>query len=121
MTQALMSTGPMTFERSALAQAHLHELSPSGAYTYARGSDLQELKRRGVVGQSLVISAAHTDGDIDQTVEAAAGALGVYAQPIDAGTTDGLLIGRPVAPVVREFAEPRRLRTAVTTGTRGAS
>ena len=39
MTQALMSTGAMTFERSALAQARLHELIPGGAHTYARGSD----------------------------------------------------------------------------------
>jgi glutamate-1-semialdehyde 2,1-aminomutase len=81
---------------------------------------IQELLRRGVLGQSLVISAAHTDADIDQTVEAVAGALEVYARAIDAGSTDGLLIGRPVAPAVREFAEPRRLTMAVTTGTRGA-
>ena len=43
-------------------------------------SFIQELLRRGVLGQSLVISAAHTDADIDQTIEAAAGALEVYAQ-----------------------------------------
>jgi len=39
VTQALMSTGAMTFERSALAQACLHELIPGGAHTYARGFD----------------------------------------------------------------------------------
>ena len=39
MTQALMSTGAMTFERSALAQVCLHELIPGGAHTYARGFD----------------------------------------------------------------------------------
>jgi hypothetical protein len=169
VTQALMSTGAMTFERSALAQARLHELIPGGAHTYARGSDqypedmtpilvrgcgarvedldgnwlieygmglrsialghgyepavatvIQELLRRGVLRQSLVISAVHTDADIGKTVEAAAGALEVYARAIDAGSTDGLDIGRPVAPAVREFAKPRRLTTAVTTGTRGA-
>ena len=27
------------FEKSALAQARLHELIPGGAHTYARGSD----------------------------------------------------------------------------------
>jgi glutamate-1-semialdehyde 2,1-aminomutase len=82
---------------------------------------IQELLRRGVLGQSLVISAAHTDTDIDQTIEAAAGALEVYARAIEAGTTDGLLVGRPVAPAMREFAEPRRLIGATTNGTRGAS
>ena len=34
-----MSTAAMTFEKSALAQARLHELIPGGAHTYARGSD----------------------------------------------------------------------------------
>ena len=32
---------------------------------------LQEILRRGVLGQSFVISAAHTDADVEQTVEAA--------------------------------------------------
>ena len=32
---------------------------------------LQEILRRGVLGQSYVISAAHTDADVAQTVEAA--------------------------------------------------
>jgi len=77
---------------------------------------IQELLRRGVLGQSLVISAAHTDADIDQTVEAAAGALEVYARAIEARSTDGLLVGRPVAPALREFAEPRRLQSAETLG-----
>ena len=71
---------------------------------------IQELLRRGVLGQSLIISAAHTDADINQTIDAATEALEVYARAIDAGSTKGLLVGRPVAPAVREFAEPRRLR-----------
>ena len=71
---------------------------------------IQELLRRGVLAQSLVISAAHTDTDINQTIDAAAGALEVYARAIERGSTEGLLVGRPVAPAVREFAEPRRLR-----------
>ena len=36
---------------------------------------LQELLRRGVLGQSFVISAAHTDADVDHTVDAVAAAL----------------------------------------------
>jgi glutamate-1-semialdehyde 2,1-aminomutase len=37
----------------------------------------------------------------------------VYAKAIEAGSTDDLLFGRPVAPAMREFAEPRRLRLPV--------
>ena len=54
-----------------------HNGQPSQAF---RTLFIQELLRRGVLGQSLVISAAHTDADIDQTIEAAAGALEVYAR-----------------------------------------
>jgi glutamate-1-semialdehyde 2,1-aminomutase len=39
MTQAVTSRGAMTFEKSVLAQARLHQLIPGGAHTYARGSD----------------------------------------------------------------------------------
>jgi glutamate-1-semialdehyde 2,1-aminomutase len=70
---------------------------------------LQELLTRGVLAQSFVISAAHTDADLDRTVEAVLGSLAVYRRAIEAGTTDGLLRGRPVAPALRERAEPRRL------------
>jgi glutamate-1-semialdehyde 2,1-aminomutase len=70
---------------------------------------LQELLSRGVLGQSFVISAAHTDDDLDQTVDAVVGAFAVYRQAIDAGTVTGLLHGRPVAPALRERASPRRL------------
>ena len=68
---------------------------------------LQEMIRRGVLGQSFVISAAHSDADLDCTIEAAHRALAVYARAIDAGTVDGLLRGRPVAPALREFSAPR--------------
>jgi glutamate-1-semialdehyde 2,1-aminomutase len=95
-----------------------HKGQPSQAY---RTLFIQELLRRGVLGQSLVISAAHTDTDIDQTIDAAAEALEVYAKAIEAGSTDGLLVGRPVAPAIREFAEPRRLRSDFTTETGGAA
>ncbi|MFL4990504.1 MAG: glutamate-1-semialdehyde 2,1-aminomutase [Microvirga sp.] len=89
-----------------------HEGRPSEEF---RTLFIQELLRRGVLGQSLVISAAHTDADIDQTIDAATGALEVYAKAVEAGSTEGLLVGRPVAPAVREFAEPRRLRPGLTT------
>ena len=47
--------------------------------------------------------------DIETTVDAVRAASAVYAEAIAAGTTDGLLLGRPVAPAIREFAAPRRL------------
>lgn len=83
-----------------------NEGKPSQAF---RTLFIQELLRHGVLAQSLVISAAHTDDDIETTVEAVRAASAVYAEAIAAGTTDGLLLGRPVAPAIREFAAPRRL------------
>ncbi len=79
---------------------------PSQAY---RTLFIQELLRHGVLAQSLVVSAAHTDADIETTVEAVRAASAVYARAIEAGTTEGYLNGRPVAPAIREFAAPRRL------------
>lgn len=83
-----------------------HEGNPSQAM---RTLFIQELLDRGVLAQSLVISAAHTDDDLALTIDAARGALAVYARAVDAGTTDGLLRGRPVAPSMRDRAAPRRL------------
>jgi glutamate-1-semialdehyde 2,1-aminomutase len=71
---------------------------------------LQELLLRGVLGQSFVISAAHTDRDIDVTVDAVRGSLEAYGRALESGSTQGFLRGRAVAPALREFAEPRRLR-----------
>jgi glutamate-1-semialdehyde 2,1-aminomutase len=70
---------------------------------------LQEMLQRGVLGQSFVISAAHTDDDIDRTVQAVGEALTVYTKALDAGSTAGLLRGRPVAPALRRFAAPREI------------
>ena len=82
--------------------------APSQAY---RTLFLQEMLARGVLGQSFVVSAAHTEDDIALTVAAAAGALDVYARALEAGSVDGLLRGRPVAPALREYVTPRQLRT----------
>lgn len=70
---------------------------------------LQELLRRGVLGQSFVTSAAHTDADIDHTVDACRDAAAVYARALAAGSVTGLLEGRPVAPALRAHAAPRQL------------
>lgn len=81
---------------------------PSQAY---RTLFMQEMLRHGVLGQSFVISAAHTPADIDRTVSAAAEALPIYARAIEAGSTVGLLAGRPVATALRAYAAPRQVRT----------
>lgn len=73
---------------------------------------LAELLRRGVLGQSFVTSAAHTDADIEQTVVAVADALPTYRRAVDARSVAGLLQGAPVAPALRARAAPRRLRVA---------
>ena len=77
---------------------------PSQAY---RTLFLQEVLRRGVLGQSFVTSAAHGAVDVDMTVEAVRDALPSYARALEQGTVDGLLEGRPVAPAIRRTAEPR--------------
>jgi glutamate-1-semialdehyde 2,1-aminomutase len=55
---------------------------------------LQEALRRGVLMPSLVVSYSHTDEDIDRTVEAIDGALGVYARALADGV-EKHLVGRP--------------------------
>ena len=72
---------------------------------------LQEILMRGVLGQSFVISAAHTDADVEQTVDAARGAVLAYRKALETGRPEDLLAGRPVAPAHRLMAEPRRLAT----------
>ncbi|MBN9110108.1 MAG: glutamate-1-semialdehyde 2,1-aminomutase [Pseudonocardia sp.] len=70
---------------------------------------LQENLLRGVLGQSYVISAAHTRADVEQTVEAARAAMAAYRKALETGRPDELFDGRPVAPAHRLMAEPRRL------------
>jgi glutamate-1-semialdehyde 2,1-aminomutase len=60
---------------------------------------LQELIRRGVLGPSFVVCYSHQDEDIDRTIDAVDGALGVYARAMAQGNVDGLLVGPPSRPV----------------------
>jgi len=85
------------------------ERQPSQSY---RTLLLQELLNRGVLGQSFVTSAAHTDFDIEQTVAALRDAMPTYRRAIESGSVDGLLDGRPVAPAIRRYAAPRQVETA---------
>ena len=60
----------------------------------------QEMIRRGVLMPWIALSYAHGDRELDITLEAAKGALEVYAQALDGGI-EGLLEGRAVKPVFR--------------------
>lgn len=68
---------------------------------------LQETIKRGLIMPSLVVCYSHSDADIDQTLEAISGAMGVYKQALDAGSTDRFLIGRPSEPVYRTYNVPK--------------
>ena len=69
---------------------------------------LQEILQRGVLGQSYVISAAHTDADVEQTIAAARAAVPAYTKALETGRPEELFVGRSVAPAHRLYAEPRR-------------
>lgn len=70
---------------------------------------LAETLVRGVLGQSYVISAAHDEADVEQTVAAATAAMPAYRRALETGRPEELFAGRPVAPAHRALAEPRRL------------
>jgi glutamate-1-semialdehyde 2,1-aminomutase len=77
-------------------------LGPSGAPCQAfRALFLQELIARGILAPSLVISYAHREAEVDRTLEAIDGALGVYRQALDAGGVERFLDGPPTRPVFR--------------------
>lgn len=63
---------------------------------------MQELIRGGVLGPSFVISYAHSDADVDLTIEAVDAAAEVYARALNDGV-DAFLFGRSVKPVYRRF------------------
>jgi glutamate-1-semialdehyde 2,1-aminomutase len=75
---------------------------PSQAY---RSLFLQEIIRRGVIAPSLTVSYAHSDEDIDKTIEAIDGALDVYARAIEEGA-EKYLVGRPSQIVQRRYNQP---------------
>lgn len=63
---------------------------------------LQETIRRGLLAPSFVVSYAHQEADIDRTIEAVDGALGVYARALEDGV-ERHLVGRPSKTVYRRF------------------
>jgi glutamate-1-semialdehyde 2,1-aminomutase len=64
---------------------------------------LQELLDRGVIAPSFVVTAAHSDDDIDRTVEVVGEALRTYRRALEDGV-ERYLRGRPVKPVFRPYA-----------------
>ena len=63
---------------------------------------LQEMIRRGVLAPSFVVSYSHANDDIDRTVEAVDGALGVYGRAMNDGAA-AFLQGPASKPVFRRF------------------
>jgi glutamate-1-semialdehyde 2,1-aminomutase len=61
---------------------------------------LQELLRRRILAPSFVVSAAHDDDAIDQTVRAVEGALPAYERALEEGL-ETVLPGRHVKPTIR--------------------
>lgn len=63
---------------------------------------LQEMIKRGVLGPSFVVSYSHDDQAIDATIDAADGALAIYAAALQDGV-DRYLQGPVTKPVFRRF------------------
>lgn len=61
---------------------------------------MQELIRHGVIGPSLVLSAAHGKAELDRTADAVAAAAVVYGRALQDGVS-AHLIGGPTKPVFR--------------------
>lgn len=75
------------------------EGKPSQAF---RSLFLQETIGRGILAPSLVVSYTHMDEDIEKTVDAVDGALGVYKKALEHGV-EKYLVGRPSDVVFRRF------------------
>ena len=54
--------------------------------------------------EAAFVSAAHSDADIEHTVDVVAQACAVYRKALDAGDPTPWLGGRPVKPVFRRLA-----------------
>jgi glutamate-1-semialdehyde 2,1-aminomutase len=63
---------------------------------------MQEMIKRRIIAPSFVVSYAHSELDIDATIEAVRATLLVYRQALESGP-DKLLEGRSVKPVFRRF------------------
>lgn len=64
---------------------------------------LQETISQGVLIPYIAISMSHRDAEVDRTLDAMDKAMRIVAQAMEAGSTNGLLLGDPVKPVFRKF------------------
>jgi len=64
---------------------------------------MQETIKRGLLMPSLIVSKAHTDRDIDITLQGINGALEVYKKALEEGI-DRYLVGPSVQPVFRKYS-----------------
>ncbi len=79
-------------------------LGPAGEVDLAlRTLYLQETIRHGVLVPYIAISAAHSDLDVEHTLEASRKAMPVLLEALERGSTDGLLVGPAVKPVFRKY------------------
>jgi glutamate-1-semialdehyde 2,1-aminomutase len=63
---------------------------------------IQETMKHGLLMPSLIVSSAHTDEDVDRTIEGIGEALIVYKKALAEGI-EKYLCGRPVQPVFRQY------------------
>lgn len=91
--------GPLGFACNLVYYTRDPDGVPSQAY---RTLFLQELIRRGVLAPSLVVSQAHDDTAIAETLDALDGALEIYARALEDGV-ERYLVGRASQPVFRRF------------------
>ncbi|MFO1468569.1 MAG: hypothetical protein U1F35_19350, partial [Steroidobacteraceae bacterium] len=61
---------------------------------------LQQTLRRGLLAPNFIISYAHSEADVAQTIDAVGGALTVYRKALDEGV-EKYLEGRSIKPVYR--------------------
>ena len=64
---------------------------------------LQELVRGGVLAPSFVVNYAHTDADIDATIERVGEALAIYRRALAEGV-EKYLVGGPTKPAFRPYS-----------------
>jgi glutamate-1-semialdehyde 2,1-aminomutase len=75
--------------------------APDDAY---RTLLMQEMIARGVLFQGMFYTTwSHQAAALDRQAEAFDESCAVYAKAIDAGTTDGLLVGPAAKPVFRKI------------------
>lgn len=64
---------------------------------------LQEMIKEGVLIPYIAIADAHSQQDIEMTLQASRKAMTVLRRAVEQGNTDGLLVGKAVKPVFRKY------------------